>query len=216
MNTEDGNKHLFLVTLPGASTTELLDQGSGEAGIYTYEVSALRDGEPPATSSVQLVIRDLSADEEGLDSDFLVVVESVCTRTAQVRDAIVAAVSGVSDCVDITREHLRSITSLDLSGQGITTLRDTDFANLDFVKTLDLSGNSLTSIPADGSFYGVSSIRQAICGTDYKLPNCRSDGGYDGREGGPAYIFGGFAPLKTLDLSDNQISRACRTEASTG
>ena len=74
------------------------------------------------------------------------------------------------------------------------------------MKTLDLSGNSLTSIPADGSFYGVSSIRQAICGTDYKLPNCRSDGGHDGREGGPAYIFGGFAPLKTLDLSDNQIS----------
>ena len=28
VNTEDGNKHLFLVTLPGASTTELLDQGA--------------------------------------------------------------------------------------------------------------------------------------------------------------------------------------------
>ena len=187
VNTEDGNKHLFLVTLPGASTTELLDQGAGEAGTYTYEVSALRDGEPPATSSVQLVIRDLSADEEGLESDFLVVVESVCTRTAQVRDAIVAAVSGVSDCADITREHLRSITSLDLSGQGITTLRDTDFANLDFVKTLDLSGNSLTSIPTDGRFYGVSSFHQS------------------GTRGSQTY-FRGYAPLRTLDLSDNQIT----------
>ena len=185
VNTEDGNKHLFLVTVPGASTTELLDHGSGEAGTYTYEVSALRDGEPPATSTVQLVIQHLASDH--LDSDFMHVVESVCTRTAQVRDAIVAAVSGVSDCADITSEHLRSITSLDLSGQGITTLRDTDFANLDLVKTLDLSGNSLTSIPTDGRFYGVSSFHQS--GTR-----------------GPLTFFRGYAPLKTLDLSDNQIT----------
>ena len=210
------------------STTEILDEyaDAGKPGTYTYEVTALRDGEPPATSSVRIAIQQLFSDD--LDFDFIHVVESVCTRTAQVRDAIVAAVSGVSDCADITSEHLRSITSLDLSGQGITTLRDTDFANLDLVRTLDLSGNSLTSIPTDGSFYGVSSFRERICGVDYEARKVGGNGcvaadhwnypGYRVNERVtypnnvvhefPVYgsIYGGLAPLKTLDLSDNRIS----------
>ena len=166
VNTEDGNKHLWLVTVPGASTTELLDQGAGQSGTYTYEVSALRDGEPPATSSVQLVIPGLPAEEEGLEFDFLHVVETVCTRTQQVRDAIMAKLSGgVSDCNDVTHDHLQHITILDLSNQGITSLKDNDFDGLHHVVSLDLSGNSLTSIPAswsDGRFGGVSTYKLNI------------------------------------------------------
>ena len=38
----------------------------------------------------------------------------VCDRTVQVRDGIVAAVSGVSTCGGVTDAHLAAITSLDL------------------------------------------------------------------------------------------------------
>ena len=37
-----------------------------------------------------------------------------CDRTEQVRDAIVAAVPGVSACANVTAAHLAAITSLDL------------------------------------------------------------------------------------------------------
>ena len=72
----------------------------------------------------------------------------VCDRTAQVRDAIVEA-SGAASCSDVTElHHLREVTSLDLSSQGITGLASGDFEGLVRVKTLDLSGNSLTELPA--------------------------------------------------------------------
>ena len=71
---------------------------------------------------------------------------SVCDRTVQVRDAIEAA-SGGEDCAGLTLHHLREITALDLSGQGIAILREGDFDGLLRLDTLDLSGNLLTSLP---------------------------------------------------------------------
>ena len=70
----------------------------------------------------------------------------ICDRTVKVRDAIVAA-SGVSECAQVTDTHVRDITSLDLSGQGITSLSVGDFGGLHRLDTLDLSGNSLASLP---------------------------------------------------------------------
>ena len=150
----------------------------------------------------------MPADEEGLDFDFLHLVESVCTRTQQVRKAIVDALGlDVSDCNDVTHDHLQHITILDLSNQGITSLKDNDFDGLHHVVSLDLSGNSLTSIPAGGRFGGLSTHRQAICGVDFENPGrrCNADGSYVSDEE-VIYVYHGLAPLKTLDLSDNQIS----------
>ena len=73
---------------------------------------------------------------------------AVRDRTEQVRDAIVAA-SGAASCSEVTvLHHLREITSLDLSSQGIASLGANDFDGLVRVKTLDLSGISLTATPA--------------------------------------------------------------------
>ena len=72
---------------------------------------------------------------------------SVCDRTEKVRDAIVTA-SGVSACALVTSLHIRDITTLDLSGQGITSLKAGDFDGLHRLDTLDLSGNSLATLPA--------------------------------------------------------------------
>ena len=75
---------------------------------------------------------------------------SVCDRTEKVRGAIVTA-SGVSACGQVTSLHIRDITTLDLSGQGITSLKAGDFDGLRRLDTLDLSGNSLATLP-DGLF----------------------------------------------------------------
>ena len=72
---------------------------------------------------------------------------AVCDRTVQIRDAIEAA-SGGASCASLTLHHLREITALDLSDEGIATLRAGDFDGLARLATLDLSGNLLTSLPS--------------------------------------------------------------------
>ena len=47
----------------------------------------------------------------------------ICGRTEAVRNALVASISGVSNCADVTDAHLAGITShLDLTGQSINAL----------------------------------------------------------------------------------------------
>ena len=70
----------------------------------------------------------------------------ICARTQQVRAAIVAA-SGTSGCAQILDRHLRDVFSLDLSGQGITSLSADDFDGLHSLENLDLSGNQIASLP---------------------------------------------------------------------
>ena len=54
----------------------------------------------------------------------------VSERTPQVRDAIVAAVPGVSNPADVTAAHLAAITSLNLRNVGITALKTGDFSGM--------------------------------------------------------------------------------------
>ena len=63
----------------------------------------------------------------------------VCDRTVQVRDAIVAAVSGVSTCGGVTDAHLAAITSLGLRSAGITSLKEGDFSGLTALTSLHLN-----------------------------------------------------------------------------
>ena len=72
----------------------------------------------------------------------------VCDRTPEVRDAIVGLVPEVSDCSDVTEEHLKSITGvLSLARQSISTLQSGDFHGLTALNGLNLHDNWLTSLP---------------------------------------------------------------------
>ena len=72
----------------------------------------------------------------------------VCDRTPQVRDAILALVPDVTDCLDLTPAHLAAITGeLDLQNQEIVALKAGDFAGLTGVTRLILLENSLTALP---------------------------------------------------------------------
>ena len=94
----------------------------------------------------------------------LSIVIPVCDRTPQVRDAIVAAVPGVSDCNNVTEAHLAAITNLNLQGNpfdlevnDLKALKPGDFSGLSSLKTLKLGNNDLTTLPTD-IFSGLSSL----------------------------------------------------------
>ena len=97
---------------------------------------------------------------------------SVCDRTSQVRDVIVSAVSGVSNCANITTTHLAAILELEFSNNdntGIRSLQSGDFAGLTGLEFLSLhdnnpvgSGRTLT-LPAD-IFDGLASLEELDLG----------------------------------------------------
>ena len=72
----------------------------------------------------------------------------VCDRTPQVRDAIVAAVPGVSNCRNVAEAHLAAITSLPLDNKSITALKVGDFDGLTTLTELWLNNNQLSALPA--------------------------------------------------------------------
>ena len=206
-HTSDGIMRALLTFVDGTET-QWLDPLAGESGIYTYRVTARRGDGPSAESRVQIVIGSISSGGPTTSAQKAEV--SVCTRTLQVRDAILAAVSGVSDCEDITDEHLAGIRTLDLSGQGITALQARDFDGLTWVESVDLSDNSLTDLPADGGLFGLSTYRFKVCGVDFTWSSCHPDGTMDigsgGTVGNAAWVYGGHSRLRQLDLSNNQLS----------
>ena len=75
--------------------------------------------------------------------------DGICGRTLQVRDALLAEISGVSDCADVTATHLAAISgNLGLNDTGITALAAGDFAGLTALERLNLSFNELTTLDA--------------------------------------------------------------------
>ena len=101
-------------------------------------------------------------------------VASFCGRTAAVRNAIIAHASvSATDCQSVTSAMLSGTTgvtatpgitgTLDLSSQGITSLKANDFAGLSKVTTLNLNNNNLTTLN-DGVFNGLSALQVLTVG----------------------------------------------------
>ena len=127
----------------------------------------------------------------------------VCGRTAQVRDALVAAAQAnrpaaqagrpaPSDCMKVDTTDLAEITGvLRLGGKGIAALKAEDFAGLSGVTNLTLNDNALTELPA-GVFNGLSGL------TDLWVPHNDLAAGSlaDG-------VFQPLAAMTGLNLSGN-------------
>ena len=122
-----------------------------------------------------------------------VFVGGICGRTEEVRDAIVAAVSGKTTCGAITETDLATITSLQVTGYSdLTTLKQGDFDNLTSLTSLDLDDNNLSNLPA-GIFNHLSSLTSLDL-NDNSLSNL------------PVEIFNNLSSLTSLDLDDNNLS----------
>ena len=120
----------------------------------------------------------------------ITVVNQVCTRTQQVRDAIVDAV-GVADCSDVTDAHLAAITSLDISGETITSLQRHDFNGLTSLTSLSVHDTELEWLHED-AFAGLSAL------TNLSLHDNELEWLHDD-------IFAGLTNLTSLSLSNNQL-----------
>ena len=117
----------------------------------------------------------------------------VCDRHPAVRAAIVLAVSAASTCADVTDSQVNAIGSLDLSGEGIVSLRKADFEGLTGLAELDLSDNALDHLPGD--------LFEHL---DFSMRTLKLNGNPLGAL--PAGVFDPLTGLKTLDLSNTGLT----------
>ena len=130
-------------------------------------------------------------------------VTPVCDRTPEVRDEIVRRIRGVSDCADVTEEHLAAFQgSLNFHGpigtfftnypDPIKELKEGDFSGLTSLRSITLVRNELTTLP-EGIFSGLPALRflRIVSNQTSSLP-----------EG----IFSGLSSLTSLSLRDNKLS----------
>ena len=89
---------------------------------------------------------------------YILAESAVCNRTQQVSDSIVAALSNISDCSNVTEVDLATITTLDLSDSSITSLISNDLQGIPLLTSLDLSNNQLSVLP-NHLFKGLSSLQ---------------------------------------------------------
>ena len=172
---------------------------------YTLQLGAESDSVTATITAVDDLLADtsetvnlaLSRDDVAIGSVTVTItdddapVPSVCARTDQVRDAIVAA-SPVDACALVGKAHLAAITELDARNAGITALQATDFSGLDAVAYLWLQDNQLTALPA-GVFDGLAALEWLyLSGNDLTEL--------------PAGIFDDLTALETLSMASNELA----------
>ena len=118
--------------------------------VYSVTISAT-DG--TLTDMITVIISVIDVD----DTPFVSTTLAVSNRTFEVRDAIVAAVPGVTDAGNVTDAHLATITSLNLRSAGISELKTGDFSGMTGLTNLNLYGNMLSTLPI-GIFEGLTSM----------------------------------------------------------
>ena len=152
---------------------------------YSVTVSVSDDNGGSDSISVTITVTDI--DESTTETTFT----SVCDRTPQVRDAIVAA-AGVDDCSEVTEAHLTTISSLNIERKSITSLKVGDFDGLSSMELLDLFHNDLSSL-SEGIFDELTALTQLrLSGNDLSSL--------------PEGIFDELTTLTQLRLSGNDLS----------
>ena len=143
--------------------------------------------------------------------------EGICDRTEKVQEAILAKLSEVTDCADVTATHLGSITgTLSLRESGMSSLQEGDFDQLDSLRELYLGHNSLAELP-DGIFDSLTSLQRLYLGNNElsELPDQVFDSLTNLTELGlgnnslielPNGVFDGLSDLEELYLGENSLS----------
>ena len=115
--------------------------------------------------------------------------DGFCDRTAEIRDAIVSAVTGITHCAEITETQLGQITTLSLFAVSIPALAADDLVGLSGLVTLSLSYTGLTRLPPT-VFDDLTSLDNLSL-NDNQLQTL------------PAGIFAGLTGLDDLRLASN-------------
>lgn len=116
----------------------------------------------------------------------------ICDRTQRIQDGILFYLSDVTDCAEVTSEHLSAITELLLNSSDVDALKTGDFSGLGNLLILGLSRNGLTALPPD-VFSGLDNLNTL-------------DLSRNGLTALPPGVFSGLGNLVTLDLSENGLT----------
>ena len=110
---------------------------------------------PRETFAVTLLRTDAPAERFGLGAATarVTILEGVCDRTAQVRNALRRALP----CAAVSAADLAALREVDASERGLAALRGRDLSGLTGLRVLDLSENLLTALPA-GLFEGLGAL----------------------------------------------------------
>ena len=155
----------------------------------------------PASTDVETVAVKVTATDTSsatVSDEFNIVVNAdpnagICARTEAVRDALLAKITGVTDCALVTDTHLAAITgSLLLNAKSITALAAGDFDGLTALTTIDLTDNPVTALPA-GVFDELTALL-ALGLSDNSLT------------GLPADVFDKLTALRQLFLNGNSLT----------
>ena len=168
--------------------TDIANSAAGEANQAGFTVTGLTN-ETEYTFEVK---RFIGTSEGAAATDTATPTPGICDRTQQIRDAIVAAVSGAEACNEVTVADLDGIGFLLIDGAGLTALEAGDFAGLTGLESLNVVNNpSLTALPS-GVFSGLTSATRLV------LSN-------NGLETLPADVFSGLTALEQIVLFDNAL-----------
>ncbi len=170
----DANNDTLSYTLSGIDASSFsIDNSTGQLKtqaaldyetkrFYTVTIT-VSDGTLTDSIIVIIVVIDVN------DTDLVSASLPVSERTPQVRDAIVAAIPGITDATAVTDVHLAAISSMDLRSNGITELKSGDFGGLSGLTSLNLYGNMLRSLP-NGLFKGLISLTTLRLGGNTVAP----------------------------------------------
>ena len=127
------------------------------------------------------------------ESDPVTPTPGICDRTQQVQDAIVTAVSGVTECAAVTVANLAGIGYLGFTDKGITSLKAGDFTGLTALDTLTVNKNpSLTGLPS-GVFADLTAILEI---------SLRENG----LQSLPEDVFSGLTTVVAINLRENDLT----------
>ena len=122
------------------------------------------------------------------------IIVNICDRTPQVRDAILAKLTDVSDCAAVTDADLGGITGeLVLSIREILVLKSGDFEGLANLDDLQLTDSGLETLPED-VFDGLTGLTSLYIVRNNALETL------------PQGIFDGLTSLRALHLAENSLS----------
>ena len=168
--------------------TDIANSAAGEANQAGFTVTGLTN-ETEYTFEVK---RFIGTSEGAAATDTVTPTPGICDRTQQVRDAIVARVSGAEKCNEVTVADLAGIGFLLIDDAGLTALEAGDFAGLTGLESLNVVNNpSLTALPS-GVFSGLTSATRLTLS-------------HNGLETLPADVFSGLTALEQIVLFDNAL-----------
>ena len=164
----------------------IANSGVGEANQAGFTVTGLTN-----ETAYTFQLRAVNADGESTAAEAGPVTPTpgICDRTQGMQDAILAAVSGVTDCEAVTVANLLGVSTLNGSTRNIAALKSDDFAGMPNLVLLYLAQNSLNTLPAD-MFSGLTNLL-LINLSDNDLSSL------------PDGLFSGITGLTDLILGDN-------------